>query len=85
MEETRQRVLQRGYTWEQYQPLVTCPPENMEAMLYHLDTTYGGFEAYADHIGFAAEQIRRLRETLLGERSTTHGGEAAEPVSGAAT
>jgi protein-tyrosine phosphatase len=66
MEESRQRALKRGYTWEQYQPLVTCPPENMEATLHHLDTTYGGFEAYADHIGFAADQIRRLREALLG-------------------
>lgn len=66
MEESRQRALKRGYAWEQYQPLVTCPPENMEATLYHLDTTYGGFEAYADHIGFAKEQIRRLREAVLG-------------------
>jgi protein-tyrosine phosphatase len=85
IEETRQHVLQRGYIWEQYQPLVTCPPENMEATLHHLDTTYGGFEAYAGHIGVAEEQIRRLRETLLGERSTPHGGEAAEPVSGSET
>ncbi|MDH3599586.1 MAG: tyrosine-protein phosphatase [Candidatus Tectomicrobia bacterium] len=66
MEESRQRALKRGYTWEQYQPMVTCPPENMEATLHHLDTTYGGFEAYADHIGFAEDQIRRLREALLG-------------------
>lgn len=66
MEEARQRAVKRGFIWEQYQPMVTCPPENMEATLHHLDTTYGGFEAYADHIGFAEEQIRRLREALLG-------------------
>lgn len=66
MEEVRQRVLKRGYTWEQYQPLTTCPPENMEATLHHLDTTYGSFEAYADRIGLAEDQVRRLREALLG-------------------
>lgn len=66
MEETRQRVLQRGIQWEHYQPLVMCPPENMEATLHHLDTTYGGVEAYADHIGLAEDQIHRLREVLLG-------------------
>ena len=66
MEEARQRAVKRGFIWEQYQPMVTCPPENMEATLHHLDTTYGGFEAYADHIGLAEEQIRRLREALLG-------------------
>jgi protein-tyrosine phosphatase len=66
MEEARQRAVKRGFIWEQYQPMVTCPPENMEATLHHLDMTYGGFEAYADHIGFAEEQIRRLREALLG-------------------
>jgi protein-tyrosine phosphatase len=66
MEETRQRVLKRGFTWEHYQPLVTCPPENMAATLHHLDTTYGGFEAYADRIGLAQEQVHRLRKALLG-------------------
>jgi protein-tyrosine phosphatase len=66
MEEARQRAVKRGFIWEHYQPMVMCPPENMEATLHHLDTTYGGFEAYADHIGFAEEQIRRLREALLG-------------------
>lgn len=65
VEESKQRALKRGYRWEQYEPLVTCPPENMEATLYHLDRVYGGIEAYVDHIGFTADQVNRLRAALL--------------------
>ncbi len=65
MQETRQRILKRGYTWEQYQPLVTCPPENMQTTLRYLDETYGGVEPYLRRIGLHEEQISRLQQALV--------------------
>jgi protein-tyrosine phosphatase len=65
LEEIRQRALARGYTWEQYQPLVRCPPEFMRAILQYLTKRYGGIEAYAHTIGFGPEQIAQLRDALL--------------------
>ena len=65
MADARKRVLHRGYTWEQYYPLLTCPPENMEVTLEHLMNTYGNFEAYATHIGLSSDQISRLRKALV--------------------
>ncbi len=65
IEESKQRALKRGHRWEQYEPLLTCPPENMESTLQHLDNVYGGIEAYVHHIGFTADQVNRLRAALL--------------------
>jgi protein-tyrosine phosphatase len=65
LEETRQRALRRGYTWEQYEPLVRCPPEFMHATLQHLNEQYGGIEAYARTIGLGQEQLTRFRGRLL--------------------
>src|SRR3712207_7921112 len=31
LEETRQRILTRGYTWEQYLHLMQCPPEDRKS------------------------------------------------------
>jgi protein-tyrosine phosphatase len=64
MEETRQRALKRGYTWEQYYPLVTCLPTYMQVTLDYLDGTYGGAEAYLRHIGLSESQLSHLRNTL---------------------
>ena len=64
IEESKQRALKRGYRWEHYEPLLTCPPENMEDTLQHLDRVYGGIEAYVDHIGFTTDQVSRLRTAL---------------------
>jgi protein-tyrosine phosphatase len=65
MEETRQRALKRGYTWEQYKPLVGCPPEYMVTTLQHLETEYGGIEAYVRTIGLSEAQIEHLRAALV--------------------
>ena len=65
LEETRQRALRRGYTWEQYQPLVGCPPAHMHATLQYLQERYGGIEAYACTIGLGPEQIAQLQEALV--------------------
>jgi len=65
LEETRQRALRRGYTWEQYEPLVRCPPEFMYATLQHLKERYGSIEAYARTIGLGPEQITRFQNLLL--------------------
>lgn len=63
--ETRQRALARGYTWEQYAPLVRCPPEFMHATLQHLTERYGGIEAYVRRLGLSQEQIAALRTALV--------------------
>jgi protein-tyrosine phosphatase len=65
MEETRQRALKRGYTWEQYKPLVGCPPEYMATTLQHLEAEYGGIEAYVRTIGLSEAQIERLHTALV--------------------
>jgi len=65
MEDIKKRALQRGFTWEQYAPLVMCPPENMAQTLLHLDETYGGVSPYLRHIGLSAAQLAHLRDMLL--------------------
>ena len=65
MEETRQRALLRGYTWEQYKPLVGCPPEYMETTLQYLETQYGGIDAYVRRIGLSEAQFAYLRTALV--------------------
>lgn len=65
LEEIRQRALARGYTWEQYQPLVRCPPEFMHATLQYLKGHYGGIEAYAHTIGLGHAQIAQLQGALV--------------------
>ncbi len=65
MEDIKKRALQRGFTWEQYAPLVTCPPENMVQTLQHIDQTYGGVPSYLRHIGLSSAQLTHLREMLL--------------------
>jgi protein-tyrosine phosphatase len=69
LEETRQRILRRGYTWEQYLPLLQCPPEFMHATLQHLRARYGGMEAYSRTVGLGREHLDYLRENLLTERA----------------
>ena len=64
MAETRLRALKRGYTWEQYYPLVTCLPAYMQVTLDYLDETYGGAETYLRHIGLSEAQIVQLRQSL---------------------
>lgn len=64
-EETRQRALQRGYVWEQYEPLLGCPPEYMRTILQHVDETHGGIEAYTRSIGCSDELMTCLREALV--------------------
>jgi protein-tyrosine phosphatase len=63
--EVRQRVLANGYTWEQYAPLLGCPPEYMQATLQHLHERYGGIEAYVQTIGLSAAEIATLRTALV--------------------
>ena len=65
MEEIRQRALKRGYVWEEYKPLVQSPPAFMETTLQHIDTRYGGIDAYVRSIGVRAEEIDHLRQRLL--------------------
>lgn len=65
IEDLKARALQKGYTWEQYAPLVTCPPENMAQTLQHIDATYGGVAPYLRHIGLSETQLSRLSDRLL--------------------
>jgi protein-tyrosine phosphatase len=65
LEEMRQRASKRGYTWEQYEPLMGCPPEYMQTVLHHLEETHGGVEAYTRSVGCSDELIARLRAALL--------------------
>jgi protein-tyrosine phosphatase len=65
IEDIKQRALQRGFTWEQYAPLVACPPENMAQTLLHIDEAYGGVSPYLRHIGLSQAQLSRLYEGLL--------------------
>jgi protein-tyrosine phosphatase len=65
VEETRQRALARGYTWEQYLPLTRCPPEFMRTTLQHVQERYGGMAAYARTIGLTREHLDYLRQTLV--------------------
>jgi protein-tyrosine phosphatase len=64
-EETRQRIVERGETWEQYLPLMQCPPELMRATLAYLQERYGGSVAYARAIGLGTAHITRLQAALL--------------------
>ena len=64
-EETRQRVLQRGRSWEEYQPLLGCPPEYMRTTLAYVETTYGGIEAYVRAIGLSSEEMAQLCTALV--------------------
>jgi protein-tyrosine phosphatase len=65
MEDIKKRALQRGFTWEQYAPMVTCPPENMAQTLQHLDETYGGASPYLRRIGLSHAQLAHLSDMLL--------------------
>jgi protein-tyrosine phosphatase len=61
----KERALERGFTWEQYAPLTTCPPEYMADTLQHIDAAYGGVEPYLRHIGLSETQLAGLRDRLL--------------------
>ena len=63
--EMRERAEQRGYTWEQYQPLVISPPEFMASTLTYLRQTYGDSEAYLRGIGLSETQLEQLRQAFL--------------------
>lgn len=65
LNEMRQRALARGYTWEQYEPMVASPPEHMRTILAYLGERYGGFEAYARSIGLRPAQLHELRSALV--------------------
>jgi protein-tyrosine phosphatase len=43
-----------------------CPPEWMLGVLDHIDSRWGGMEAYLGAAGVAAEDITRLQEKLAG-------------------
>ena len=61
----KQRAVERGFTWEQYAPLTTCPPENMAQTLQYIDAAYGGVEPYVRRIGLSEAQLAGLRGRLL--------------------
>jgi protein-tyrosine phosphatase len=63
--EVRQRAMARGFTWEEYAPLVGSPPEYMQATLQHLHERYGGITAYIRSIGLSETQIATLRTALV--------------------
>lgn len=65
MEDIKKRALQRGFSWEQYAPLATCPPENMAQTLQYIDATYGGVPLYLRHVGLSDAQLTHLRDMLL--------------------
>jgi protein-tyrosine phosphatase len=65
LEETRQRAFARGYTWEQYQPLVQCPPEFMQTTLQYIQERYDSINAYARTIGLTPAHINGLRDKLV--------------------
>jgi protein-tyrosine phosphatase len=65
VEEIRRRALAKGYTWEQYKPLLQCPPDYMYATLRHLHERYSGIETYVRSIGVGREDLERLRAALV--------------------
>ena len=64
-EEIRQRVLARGESWEQVEPLLYCAPEHMALTLAHLEERYGGAERYLLGIGVTPAELATLREALV--------------------
>lgn len=66
-DEVRQRAIERGHTWEQYEPLIACLPDYMRTTLRYLTQLYGGFEAYARTVGLGADHIEALRSVILQE------------------
>jgi protein-tyrosine phosphatase len=73
LEEVRQRALARGYTWEEYAPLVGCPPDCMRATLQHLHERYGGIAAYVRAIGCSPAQVAALREAITAPLASNQG------------
>ncbi len=65
MADIKKRALEKDFTWDQYEPLVACPPENMEQTLQHIDETYGGITPYLRRIGLTEVQLTSLRDRLL--------------------
>ena len=63
--EVQQRAIARGFTWEQYAPLVGSAPEYMQATLQHLHERYGGITAYIRGIGLSETQIATLQTALV--------------------
>ena len=50
--------------FEEYQ-LKWCPPDAMGLTLDHLDTKYGGIEAYVRHIGVDNATLTNIRGALV--------------------
>lgn len=63
-EETRRRVAEAGLDWAKYERLLISPEEFMRDLLAHLDSEYGGVEAYLRRIGVDGEQLATLRAGL---------------------
>jgi protein-tyrosine phosphatase len=67
LEDMRQYALTRGYTWEQYEPLLQSPASFMHDTMKYVDTNYGSIEAYVRHIGLSDAEITALRTALVEE------------------
>lgn len=65
MDFRRRRLVSRGWAPERAAWFLESPPEAMERFLRHLDSRYGGPQAYLDSIGFGAEARAALAERLL--------------------
>jgi protein-tyrosine phosphatase len=68
LEHIRQQAIAKGYIWEQYKPLLQCPPDFMLTTLQHLKERYGGIEAYVRTSGLSDQEVERLQDALVGGR-----------------
>jgi protein-tyrosine phosphatase len=64
-DEVRQRVLARGESWAEVEPLLHCAPEHMAQTLAYLEGRYGGAERYLLSIGVTPAELATLRAALV--------------------
>ncbi len=60
----RENASKYGLDMVQYEHMISCQPEYIEAMLDHLHEEYGGAEAYLLQAGMTPEQLEAIRTNL---------------------
>lgn len=64
IDEGREWLVSRGYTWEEYGHVVRSPAERMLNTFVQLERRWGGPVAYLMAHGLTAEEVASLRELL---------------------
>jgi protein-tyrosine phosphatase len=65
MYENMGHLLPTGKTDDFSNPFFSTAPENMRALLRHLENTYGGIEKYVISCGVSEETIEKIRKKLI--------------------